>query len=73
MDKQRWQITESKPVSKDKSYCTVFIEDLAVLGEIPQPVVDTFTPGSVAYTMAPIAVYHRVGNEWRDKNGTVVG
>ena len=50
MAAQRFQVTESKPVASGKNYCTIFIEDEAALGEIPQAINETMALGSVAYT-----------------------
>ena len=73
MSAQRYEVLESIPIGPDKNKCTVFISDLAALGDIPKSIVDTMVSGSVAYTMAPIVIYHRDGGNWLDANGTVVG
>ena len=73
MADQRYAVLESTRLSTGKNMCNVFISDVAALGEIPSFIVDAMAPGSVAYTMAPIVIYHRDDGVWKDKTGTVVG
>ena len=70
---ERYQVISRVPATSDKEVYTIFIRDLTALAEIPEAIANRIASGSVAYTMAPIEIYHRDEGAWKDKAGTVVG
>jgi len=68
---ERFQVTELKPVGAGKNLCTIFIEDVSVLSEIPEELSRTFSIGSTAYT-ASFAIFTLQSNGWVDRTGMVV-
>ena len=45
-----YTITESRPISSTQNLCTIFIESLAALDTIPEPIMAAMAIGSTAYT-----------------------
>ena len=58
-----YQITESKPVAAGRNLCTIFIEDVSDLGDIPRAISDDMAIGSVAYTK-DFDIYFLTGSGW---------
>ena len=66
-----YQITESKTIGVDRNLCTIFIENLSDLEDIPSQIKGTMSIGSVAYTPT-FDIYTLTTSGWVDYSGTVV-
>ena len=66
------RIIESKRLDSTETYMVIYIDSVVDLAEVAALRLRA-SIGSVAYTLAPIAIYHRGEQGWVDSNGQVVG
>ena len=65
------RIINSKRLTTTEVYSEIYIDNVTDLAEVDTHRTD-ISIGSVAYTLAPIMIYHKTDEGWKDSNGTVV-
>ena len=66
-----YQITESKRVATGKNLCSIYIDDLSDLSNIPEVISNSLAVGSAAYTAA-FDIYTLSGIGWVNDEGRTV-